>query len=593
MTLHLENAVKTIRNGVLLCCLFVIFPSVGFAAECHEIAFERDVEVKMRDGVLLRADIYRPKAEGKFPVILLRTPYDKQGERDMGMTFAARGYVAILQDVRGRFASMGEWYPFKYESADGYDTIEWAATLPYSDGKVGMFGGSYEGATQLLAAISHPPHLAGLFPEVTASNYHEGWVYQGGAFEQWMNESWTANLARDTLNRRVRENTNPLSSIEKLPLSSFPVQGPVPQAQLAPYFFHWLEHPSYDEFWKALSIDEHYGEITVPVFHTGAWYDIFLGGTLRNYIGLKSHAHGEDARRGQRLMIGVGGHAGAGPKVGEVDFGPNSEASATELLLRWYDHLLKNVANGSDQDKPIKIFVMGRNQWRDENEWPLARARTTSYYLQSDSSATSALGGGRLTPELGGNRLESDKFTYNPANPVPTHGGPLCCTRNLQPAGPMDQTLVEARNDVLVYATPVFQDDFEVTGPVGLDLYVSSSAVDTDFTAKLVDVWPNGFAQNLNEGILRMRYRSSREHPEMISPGKIYKITIDMTATSNVFLAGHKLRLEISSSNFPRFDRNLNTGEEQSQATRMVKVENTVWHDKEHPSALILPVVPR
>jgi uncharacterized protein len=236
---------------------------------------------------------------------------------------------------------------------------------------------------------------------------------------------------------------------------------------------------------------------------------------------------------------------------------------------------------------------MGRNEWRDENEWPLARARTTSYYLQSDSSANSAQGGGRLTPELGGDRLKSDKFTYNPANPVPTHGGPLCCTRNLEPAGPMDQTSVEGRNDVLVYSTPVFQDDFEVTGPVGLDLYVSSSAVDTDFTAKLVDVWPNGFAQNLNEGILRMRYRSSREHPEMISPGEIYKITIDLTSTSNVFLAGHKLRLEISSSNFPRFDRNFNTGEEQSQATRMVKAENTVWHDKEHPSALILPVVPR
>jgi putative CocE/NonD family hydrolase len=589
----LENPVKPIRNLVLLCCFFVIFPWAGFAVECHQIAFERDVEVRMRDGVVLRADIYRPKEDGKFPVLLLRTPYDKQGDRDMGMTLAARGYVVILQDVRGRYTSQGQWYPFKYESADGYDTIEWAATLPYSDGKVGMFGGSYEGATQLLAAISHPPHLAGIFPEETASNFYEGWVYQGGAFEQWMSESWTASLARDTLNRRVREDTNPLSWIEKLPLSSFPVQGPAPQEQLAPYFFDWLAHPSYDKFWKELSIDEHYGEITVPVFHGGAWYDIFLGGTLRNYMGLKSHANGEAARQGQRLMIGVGGHAGDGRKVGEVDFGSSSESSEFELLLRWYDHLLKNIPNGSGQDKPVRIFVMGRNEWREENEWPLARARTTSYYLQSDSKANSAQGGGRLTPQMGRNQLENDKFTYDPANPVPTHGGPLCCARSLQPAGPMDQRSVEARNDVLVYTTPAFQDDFEITGPVSLDLYVSSSAVDTDFTAKLVDVWPNGFAQNLNEGILRMRYRSSREHPEMMNPGKIYKITIDMTATSNVFLAGHKLRLEISSSNFPRFDRNFNTGEEQANTTRMVKVENTVWHDKDHPSALILPVVPR
>lgn len=584
---------KPIRTVVPFCCLFVLFLPVSFASECHEITFEGDVQVTMRDGVVLRADVYRPKEDGKFPVLLLRTPYDKQDDRDMGIILATHGYVAILQDVRGRYTSVGEWYPFKHESADGYDTIEWAATLPYSNGKVGMFGGSYEGATQLLAAISHPPHLAGIFPEDTASNYHEGWTYQGGAFEQWMSESWTASLAKDTLNRRVRENSNPLAGIEKLPLSSFPVQSPASQEQLAPYFFDWLAHPSYDEFWKNLAIDEHYSDINVPSFHTGAWYDIFLGGTLRNYVGLKSHANGEAARRGQRLTIGVGGHAGGGRKVGEVDFGSSLESSETEILLRWYDHLLKNAPNGADQDKPVKIFVMGKNEWREENEWPLARARTTPYYLHSDSNANSAQGGGRLGPEVGANQSESDKFTYDPANPVPTHGGPLCCARTLEPAGPMDQRSVEARNDVLVYTAPAFQDDFEVTGPVSLDLYVSSSGVDTDFTAKLVDVWPTGFEQNLNEGILRMRYRSSREHPEMMDPGKIYKITIDLTATSNVFLAGHRLRLEISSSNFPRFDRNSNTGEEQAQATRMVKAENTVWHDSKHPSALILPVVPR
>jgi|SRR5271157_121763 len=584
---------KTTRSVFLLIFLFVTFSRICLSSECYEIRFERDVEVTMRDGVVLHADIYRPKAEGKFPVLLLRTPYDKQGERDTGIIFAQRGYVAILQDVRGRFTSGGEWYPFKHESEDGYDTVEWAAALPYSNGKVGMFGGSYEGATQLLAAIAHPPHLAGIFPEVTGSNYHEGWVYQGGAFEQWLSESWTASLARDTLNRRVRENTNPLAGIERLPLTSFAVQNPVPQEQLAPYFFDWLAHPSYDEFWKKLSIEEHYKEITVPVFHFGAWYDIFLGGSLQNYTGLKTSANGDDARRGQKLMIGVGGHAGDGRKVGEVDFGSTAEVNITEIQLRWYDHLLKGLANGSAEEKPVKIFVMGKNEWRDENEWPLARARTTKYFLQSNGSANSVRGGGLLAQEIREGKASSDKFVYDPANPVPTLGGPLCCAQRLLLPGPKDQRPIESREDVLIYSTPAFQNDLEVTGPVSLEICVSSTAVDTDFTAKLVDVWPNGFAQNLSEGILRMRYRTSREHPEMMRPGEVYKVRIDMVATSNVFLAGHKLRLEISSSNFPRFDRNLNSGEDQARATRMIKAENTVLHDTEHPSALILPIVPR
>ena len=235
---------------------------------------------------------------------------------------------------------------------------------------------------------------------------------------------------------------------------------------------------------------------------------------------------------------------------------------------------------------------MGKNEWRDEDEWPLARAKDTSYFLQSDGKANSLSGGGVLATEQG-KSSPSDKFIYNPAHPVPTHGGPLCCTRTLLPAGPRDQRSVETRDDVLVYTTPAFSHDFEVTGPVSLDLYVSSSAVDTDFTAKLVDVWPNGFAQNLTEGILRMRYRNSQAQSELMNPGQMYKIKIDMIATSNVFLAGHKLRLEVSSSNFPRFDRNLNTGENQANSTRISKAENVVLHDAEHPSALILPVIPR
>jgi putative CocE/NonD family hydrolase len=390
----------------------------------------------------------------------------------------------------------------------------------------------------------------------------------------------------------VRANGNVLAWVSKLPLASYPVQNPVSRENMAPYFFDWLAHPNYDEFWREISIEEHFGEIAVPAFHTGAWYDIFLRGTLRNYAGLKKSANGDTARHNQRLLIGVGGHAGGGRKIGEVDFGPRLESDETEIMRRWYDYLLKDIPNGLEREKAVKIFVMGKNEWREEDEWPLARARNTSYYLQSDGKANSFRGNGSLVPHPAKSSA-TDKFTYDPANPVPTHGGPLCCTRSLLPAGPLDQRSVESRDDVLIYTTPAFEHDFEVTGPVNLDLYVSSSEVDTDFTAKLVDVWPNGFAQNLTEGILRMRYRDSQAQPKLMNPGQIYKIKIDMIATSNLFLAGHKLRLEVSSSNFPRFDRNLSTGEDQALSTRIAKAENIIFHDKDHPSALMIPVVPR
>ena len=557
----------------------------------YEVTVQRNVAAKMRDGATLRADIYRPKAEGKFPVLLVRTPYDKTGTINFGLRAAARGYVVIAQDVRGRFTSEGEWYPFKNESLDGYDTVEWAATLPYSNGKVGMFGGSYVGATQYLAAISKPPHLAGICPTVTASNYHDGWTYQGGAFEQWFNESWSTGLAMDTMRRRVETNNSALAWTKILPLRGYPVlEGPETEG-VAPYFTDWLAHPSFDDYWKRWSIEDHYADIQVPVFGVGAWYDIFLGGTLRNYVRLKKEAGTEAARNGQRLAVTVGGHAGGGRKIGAVDFGEKLPADDEDVMLRWYDWLLKGEANGVEKEKPVRIFVMGKNEWRDEDDWPLARAKSTRYYLHSGGSANSLSGNGALNPTAPAEE-KADQYVYDPSDAVPTIGGPLCCGPLPTGIGPEDQRPAEARNDVLVYTTAAFSKDTEVTGPVSLDLYVSSSAVDTDFTGKLVDVWPNGFAQNLTEGILRLRYRNSQEKPELANPGETYHITVDLWATSNVFLAGHKLRLEVSSSNFPRFDRNMNTGEEQARATRMVKATNVIYHDRAHPSAMVLPVVP-
>jgi uncharacterized protein len=554
----------------------------------------------MRDGVVLYADIYHPAAAGRFPVLLERTPYDKAVDKeiDIGERAAAQGYVVIVQDVRGRYTSGGEWYPFRYESQDGYDTVEWAARLPYANGKVGMFGSSYVGATQMLAAIAHPPHLAGICPMFTPSNYHDGWVYLGGAFQQWFDQTWTSILAQNTAERYFKGITSTTEDVRVLPLSNYrvfnlekPLQPGDLTPKFAPYYLDWLAHPTYDSYWQTWSIEDHYRDIQVPSLTVAAWYDIFLGGSLRNYGGVRKEGGSETARNNQKLLITIGGHAGSGRKIGAVDFGPAAGAfDESDVTLEWYDYLFKGARNHFATGRPVKIFVMGKNQWREEEEWPLRRARSTTYYLHSDGKANSSAGGGVLSTERPAAE-KSDRYVYDPENPVPTLGGPLCCDSH-QPPGPRDQQTVEDREDVLVYSTPPFASDTEVTGPVSVALYATSSAVDTDFTAKLVDVDEKGIARNLAEGIVRARYREGHGKSEVMSPGTVYKFSIDLWATSNVFFAGHRLRLEISSSNFPRFDRNLNVGESPGKVVAPVSATNTVLHDAGHPSALILPLVP-
>ena len=579
---------------------FTLLPCLASLSQTDsQIAIETNVIMKTRDGVGLKADIYRPVSDGNFPVLLQRTPYNKDNASDFARAAVARGFMVVVQDVRGRYSSEGEWYPFKYETDDGYDTVEWAAALPHSNGKVGMFGGSYVGATQMLAAIGHPPHLAGICPVVTASNYHENWTYQGGALEQWFDESWTSGLAQDTLNREIRKGTNAVLGSTVLPLSQYPLfnvhlepGSPSATAKLAPYFLDWINHPLYDSYWKQWSIEENFANIQVPVLSVAAWYDLFQGGSIRNYMGLKAKAGNQAARDGQHLIIAVGGHSGFGRKVGEVDFGPDAAFDENAVTLDWYDYLLLGKQNEFATEKPVRIFVMGENKWRYEDTWPLIRARQTSYFLHSGGKANSASGDGSLSTDPARSEV-MDSYIYDPANPAPTVGGPLCCdTEHLAP-GARDQEKVESRPDVLVYSTPALDQDMEVTGPVTLDLFAKSSAVDTDFTAKLVDVWPNGMAQNLTEGILRVVYRDSTTEAKPIVPGKVYEYKIDVWSTSNVFLKGHKIRLEISSSNFPRFDRNLNTGKDAATSAAFVKANNAVLHDSEHPSALLLPVVPR
>ena len=598
---------RRILYAILMTCAVVLgAPHRVRAQESYAVITQSGVPMKTRDGVTLHADIYRPRADGKFPVILMRTPYDKSVGWAAAPAYqvASHGYVFIIQDVRGRYTSEGEWYPFRHDSEDGYDAVEWAAALPFSNGKVGMTGGSYVGATQMLAAIAHPPHLAGICPVVTASNYHDGWTYQSGALEQWFDQNWTTQLATNTMWRLIAKETNALMGAPTLPLTHYPAfnypalpAGADATAQLAPYYLDWLAHPDYDAYWKQWSIEERFSDIQVPALHIGGWYDIFLAGTLRNYMGIKAHGGTDAARKGHRLLIQIGGHAGFGRHIGDVDFGDEAvKFPSTAVLLAWYDYLFKGVQNefgseGSAAGKPVHVFVMGENAYHQESDWPPPQARPTRYFLHSGSSANSLRGDGSLslTPPK---KEAADKFTYDPANPVPTIGGSLCCDQEHYEPGPRDQRAAENRDDVLVYSTKALGEDMEATGPVTLELWAKSSAVDTDFTAKLVDVAPNGLALNLTDGILRMRYRDSQEKPEMMNPDQVYKITVDLWATSNVFKKGHILRLEVSSSNFPRFDRNLNTGAEQATSREFISATNTILHDAEHPSALVLPVMP-
>jgi hypothetical protein len=551
---------------------------------------ERNVPMKARDGETLMSDVYRPEAPGKYPVILSRTPYDKTGE-GFGPKAVENGYVFIVQDVRGRYTSGGEFYPLRHEKDDGYDAVEWAASLPYSNGKVGMYGLSYSAMTQLLAAVGAPPHLACIMPFVMASNVHEQWVYKGGAFSQALNQAWSTSIAINVLQRRVSQNVMPSHWDMKKPLISFPMLDVGTAAGLADFYYDWLRHPDYDAYWKEWSIEEHYSEIKVPSLHIGAWYDMFEEGPIRNFLGIRAKGGSEEARKGQHLLMEVGGHAGAGPVVGEVDFGKQSYVDTWDLALRWYDYIMKGRDNGIGSEAPIRVFLMGRNTWLDLQDWPAPGTKEVRYHLHSDGAANTAQGHGSLAEAKPGAE-QPDRYTYDPKDPVPTTGGAGFGDATMR-QGPVDQRSVEGRRDVLVYTSAPAAKDITLLGPVSLDLFVSSSAVDTDFTGKLLDVGPDGTARNLTEGILRARYRNSRERAEFLKPGEPVRITVDLGSTAHVFLPGHSIRVEVSSSNFPRFDRNLNTGADIAGASgASIAATNTVLHDSDHPSALVARLLP-
>jgi putative CocE/NonD family hydrolase len=557
------------------------------------VSVEAAVKVPMRDGVQLLADVYSPKAEGRFPVLLQRTPYNRRTPAT-GVRLASHGYVVVLQDTRGRYDSEGEFYPFRDEASDGFDTVEWAASLQGSDGRVGMFGGSYVGATQMLAASAAPPHLAAIFPYVTASEYYEGWTYESGALMQFFASSWSSGLAEDTVRRKLAGRGPQMRSwLGALPVDAYPIVRFPTAAEAAPYFRDWVEHERDDEYWRRWKVSDRYGAMTVKGLHAAGWHDIFQRGSIGNYLGMREGAATPEARAGQRLIVGPWAHweTSKEGKVGDVVFGPSAYLDMDAEIVRWFDFAIKGQPNVYAKAAPVRLFVMGENVWREEQEFPPARAVNTRYFLHSQGAANTVAGNGSLSTEQPAQE-SPDRFTYDPENPVPTLGGRLCCGAELLP-GPFDQRPNERREDVLVYSTPPLERDLEVTGFVSVELHAASTAVDTDFTALLADVDPSGYSRFLVDGIVRARFRSGTDRAQPIEPGRVYPLVLELGATGNVFKAGHRLRLYVSSSNFPRFNRNLNTGEPTLGGSRVVRASQLVYHDPEHPSAIVLPVVPR
>ena len=573
----------------------------------YETIHEKNQEIPMRDGTILRANITRPDVEGKYPVLLERTPYNKEGgsENSVGSPqfFAQRGYVVIIQDVRGRFASDGEFYPFRDDGAgvnrDGYDTVEWAAIQSWSDGNVGTIGGSYSGATQYRNALSRPPHLRAMFIRESSADYYQEWVYRGGAFELGFNMAWAhtityGNLAhlvngeeferQKGILERVKEEQNDWYT--RLPLSPCPYfEG------LSDWYNDWLQHPEDGRYWWQFNIEKFHNQIEAPMYHLGGWFDIFLAGTLKHYMGLKQRACTERARQSQKLIIGPWVHGPGNINsqfAGEFDFGADAAQDFNELRLPWFDYWLKGIDTGTMDEHPVRIFVMGRNEWQDESDWPLPDTHYTNYYLHEGNSGTiKSLNDGTLSPEPLHGSENPDSFVYDPAHPVPTRGGN---TLDI-PSGVYDQAEVEER--CLTFTSEPLTEELEVTGPVKAIIYGMSSAPDTDWVVRLTDVHADGYSRILCDGILRGRYRDSFEKSTLLHPGKVYRFEVDLWGTSNAFLPGHRIRVSITSSCFPRFDRNLNTGGSiHNEAIGEVAI-NTVMHDELRPSHIILPVIKR
>jgi len=565
----------------MIAWLLVFFLSLSSVA-CSSFIFEGDVPVTMSDGVVLPVNIARPADDGKYPVILLRTPYGKPGEDNGDMkSYAQAGYVMVVQDCRGTGKAGGEWEPFLHDPQDGLETQAWIAEQPWCDGRIGLSGGSYVGWTQWASLPGARPEVRCAVPVVPFAECYPDLAYQGGAFQLVLLMGWGAMMGGAGLTEESAQ-----EAFRYLPLNTFGNQFKKP----VPYLNAWVEHadPSGD-YWRLRGINGRYSEIEAAVLNIGGWYDIFSKPVLDLCTRVRQESTSEFARKNQHVVVGPWAHGVGARKVGALDFGADAETKIHKLQFDWFEHWLKDKDTGVEAWPPCRIFVMGENRWRNENEWPLARTVYTPFYLHSSGSANTRSGDGTLSKELPSEEA-ADRFVYDPENPVPTAGG-----NNLfgAPAGPFDQSALEERADVLVYTSEVLEEALEVTGPVHMILHAASSAPDTDFTAKLLDVHPDGKAYNLCDGIVRARFRRGMDQELFLTPGEAVEMDIDLWVTSNLFLPGHRIRVEISSSNFPRFDRNPNSGLPFGTDTVLHPAEQTVFHDSLRPSHILLPVIPR
>ena len=575
---------------------------------------ERNVMVPMRDGTRLATDVFRPDAPGRFPALVNRGPYGKDdyvASPDHSVWFfPTHGYVVLSQDCRARFQSEGDYYnPLFQEVADGYDTVEWAARQPWCNGRVGTTGQSYLGATQYTLATNNPlpPHLQAMAPVSASSDFHQSWVYHtGGAMEWGWMVPYAIHKGRNTLERLGRADL--LAQMDEYVLEPgnfgrplkdewfrhLPLKDWIGRLQeTAPYFREYFEQELDGPYWWRLNLLRNLAGIKIPLFHVSSWYDIFLEGALNAYTAITERGGSDLARRNQKLLVGPWAHIRPYTRptsgdTGDIDFGPEAAIELHDHLRRWFDYWLKDLDTGLMDEPPVYLFVMGDNRWRHENEWPLARTHYTRYYFHSGGSANTRNGDGVLSTAPPGEE-PPDSYIYDPGDPAPTLRGNTL----MIPHGVADQRPAEDRPDVLVYTSAPLERELELTGPITAQLFAASSAVDTDFTAKLVDVAPDGYARNLQDGIVRARYRTSARRPALITPGQVYEYKIDLWATSHVFQAGHRLRVEISSSNFPRFDRNPNTGAPLGEDDRLETAQQTVLHTAAQPSHILLPVIPR
>ena len=552
----------------------------------HRVRMLLDERVPMRDQVELSADVYLPDSAGTFPSVLIRTPYSNNLEPaiERARHLASSGYAAVIQDTRGRWDSDGAYYPFRHEGNDGYDTQQWVGTQLWSNGRIGTAGGSYLGIAQWTAAPQGSEHLACMTPRVAPAGNLHSVAYQGGALNLGLMMTWGMRInARTSQTIEFHDWTR---ALRKLPL----IDAVEMEGRHFGHWKDWISHPSLDGYWREIGPNEPWEHVRAPAYNMGGWYDIFSKATFDNFNGLR-RGGGSPEARSSKLICGPWIHALSGStKTGDVDFGGRSVVDLDSEEQRWLDYWLMDVDNGIADEPPLRLFIMGANVWRGEHEWPLERTDWQKWHLHSGGGAATLRGDGGLSTDAPVDEAP-DAYIYDPTNPVQTVGGCNCCSPEIIPWGPYDQRGVEMRPDVLCYTSDPLASDLEVTGPVKVVLYAESDAPDTDWTAKLVDVFPDGYAMNLCDGIIRARYREGPAETSLIEPGKVYEYEIDLAVTGNLFRAGHRVRLEISSSNFPRFDRNPNTGNDFGMDAELRIAQQTVHHSRPYPSHILLPVI--